>query len=240
MKRKKKLFIAIALVLSSVFLIFSFYLFPRVFGDEETKAMYKIKSILNSYINFKSNDLVDFIHHNFNAGFYEYENDKLKLSLRVETDEDIIDVLSEVSSLCNEIKAYINNNSGLNDKKVDITVRIEHWAEWSMVLEPNSNHICIGLNDRMSITQILSYCKEFEIIDIGGYWGYYVSIPNDIDSDFFADFPVLKVLRIIEIDTSEMEKRLNEAVSGLREKGVEVITEVRQSYQKTGHYVNIW
>lgn len=42
----------------------------------------------------------------------------------------------------------------------------------------------------------------------------------------------MKVLRIIEIETSEMEKRLNKAVSGLREKGVEVITEVRQSYHK--------
>lgn len=140
-----------------------------MFGNTETKTMYKIKSILNSYIDFKSDNIVDFIYHTFDAGSYEYENDKLLLSLGVKTDEDILDALSNVSILCNEINTYINNKSGLNGEKIDIIIRIEHWAKWSMVLEPNSNYISIGLNNQMSIIQILSYCKEFQIIDIGGY-----------------------------------------------------------------------
>lgn len=32
-------------------IVSSLYFFPRVFGDAETKAMYKIESILKSYVN---------------------------------------------------------------------------------------------------------------------------------------------------------------------------------------------
>lgn len=230
MKRKKIPAVVGIAVFLAVLSVFSFFLFPRLFGSAETKALYRIKSILHSYMNFYSDDLVDFIYHNFDAGDYKYENGRLQLSLGVQTDEEIIDVLSKVSLLCNEIKTYTYNKSGLNGETTDITVRVEHWAGWSMVLEPNSKRVCVGLNDQMSIIQILSCCKEFEIVEIGGYWGYGVSIPDDLENDFFTDFNALKVLKISDIQTLEMERQLNEAVSDLREKGTEVITEVRQSY----------
>ena len=35
-------------------IVSSLYFFPRVFGDAETKAMYKIESILKSYVNTKA------------------------------------------------------------------------------------------------------------------------------------------------------------------------------------------
>lgn len=182
MKRKMKLGIMLTLCLSMVSIVFSLYLFPRVFGDTETKAMYKIESILKSYINIKSDNLIDFINNTFHTGSYEYENDNLKFSFGVKTGENITDVLSDVSSLCNEITTYTKNNSDINGKNVEISIRIEHWAEWVVIIEPNLNRIAIGLGHQMSITQMLSYCKEFEIIDIGGYWGYDVSIPEDIDN----------------------------------------------------------
>lgn len=230
MKRRKIPAVAWIAFFLAVLSVFSFFLFPRLFGSAETKALYKIKSILNSYMNFDSDDLVDLIQHTFQAGSYQYEDGRLRLSFGIKTDEEMTDVLSEVSLLCNEIKTYVRNDSGLNGETTDITVRVEHWAGWSMVLEPNSNRICIGLNDQMPIIQILNYCKEFEIVEIGGYWGYGVSVPHDLENEFFMDFNALKVLKISDIQTLEMEKQLNEAVSDLREKGVEVITEVRQSY----------
>lgn len=229
MKIKKRLLVVIILSLSMVFLVFSCYFFPRLFANTEIKTMYKIKSILNSYIDFKSDDLIDFIDHTFNAGDYKYENDELQLTLGVQTSTDIIDLVSKASILCDEIKTYINSNSNFNGKKVDITLRIEHWAEWVVILVPNSNHIIIGLGDQMSITQILSYCKEFEIINIGGYWGNDVSIPDDIEKNFFVDFNALKALKISDIKTPEMEKHLNEVVTDLRENGTDVVTEVHQS-----------
>lgn len=231
MKIKKRLVIAIILILSLVFLVFSFYLFPRVFGNEETKTMYSIIDILNSHINFKSDNPVDLINHTFNVGSYEYEGDRLMLSLGVKTDEDIIDVISKAPVLYNEIKDHINNKSDLNGEKVDVTIRVEHWAEWAVVLEPITNRIVIGIDSQTPITDILSCCKDFEEVDIGGYWGYDISIPDDIEEDFFEDFNALKVLKIRDIKTAEMKRRIDEAVSELRGKGAEVITEVRQSYQ---------
>ena len=232
MKRKKKLaFVVAILVSSTAILLLSFYFFPRVFGSEETKAVYKIQHILNSHISSKSDDIIDLINHIYRNGGYEYKENKLYLSFGLKTGEDITDVLSKASALCNEITAYTKTNATLNSAGVDISIRIEHWAEWSIDLEPMSDSISIGLGYDTSLTQVLNFCKEFETVKIGGYWGYTVFILNDIDDSFFEDFHALKTLVVVEIETFEMEKRLNEAVSGLRERGVEVITTLRKSYQ---------
>ena len=149
----------------------------------------------------------------------------------MKTGEDITDVLSKASSLCNDITAYTKTNAILNCSEVDVNIYIEKWSDWSLTLEPLSNSITTGVGFDTSITQVLNFCKEFETVKIGGYWGYTVFIPDDLDDSFFKDFHALKTLTVVEIETCEMEKRLNEAVSGLRERGVEVITAARQSYQ---------
>ena len=48
---EKKLGIILTLCLVMLSIVSSLYFFPRVFGDAETKAMYKIESILKSYGN---------------------------------------------------------------------------------------------------------------------------------------------------------------------------------------------
>ena len=68
----------------------------------------------------------------------------------------------------------------------------------------------------------LSYCKEYEIIDIGS--------KRDITNDFFNGFNALKELNISDIQMPKMEQCLNEAVSELLEKGVAITTRVQQSY----------
>ena len=150
--------------------------FPRVFGDAETKAMYKIESILKSYVNTKSYNLVDLMNHTFHAGTYEYQNDKLQFSFGIKTDQDITDVLGAVTPMLNKINTYTKSNSDISGKDIDISIRIEHWGDWIVILEPCLNRVAIGLSNQISITRVLSYCKEYEIIDIGGYWeqkGYY-------------------------------------------------------------------
>lgn len=231
MKSKRILIIVIILIFTLLFFVFSFYFFPRVFGNEEIKTMYNIKDILNSYINFKSDNLVDLIDHVFYAGSYKYENDRLQLSLGVKTDKEIIDVVFKADSLCGEIKSYIDNKSNFNSEKIDISIRIENWSNGAVILEPTANRIVIGVDGQTSITDILSHCKDFEVVEIGGYWGYDISIPDDIEEDFFADFNALKTLKISDIRTSEMKSHFDEIVSNLCEKGVKVITEVQQSYQ---------
>lgn len=232
MKIKKKIAIAVTILfLSPAILLLSFYFFPRVFGSEEVKAVYKIQDILNSHISSKSDDIIDFINHIYRDGGYEYKENKLYLSFGLKTGEDITDVLSKASSLCNDITAYTKTNAILNGSEVDINIRIEKWSDWSLTLEPLSNSITTGVGYDTSITQVLNFCKEFEAVKIGGYWGYTVFIPDDLDDRFFEDFHALKTLTIVEIETREMEKRLNEAVSGLRERGVEVITAARRLYQ---------
>ena len=83
---EKKLGIILTLCLVMLSIVSSLYFFPRVFGDAETKAMYKIESILKSYVNTKSYNLVDLMNHTFHAGTYEYQNDKLQFSFGIKTD----------------------------------------------------------------------------------------------------------------------------------------------------------
>ena len=69
-------------------------------------------------------------------------------------------MLGAVTPMLNKINTYTKSNSDISGKDI----------------EPCLNRVAIGLSNQISITRVLSYCKEYEIIDIGGYWeqkGYY-------------------------------------------------------------------
>ena len=131
-------------------------------------------------------------------------------------------MLGAVTPMLNKINTYTKSNSDISGKDIDISIRIEHWGDWIVILEPCLNRVAIGLSNQISITRVLSYCKEYEIIDIGS--------KRDITNDFFIGFNALKELNISDIQMPKMEQCLNEAVSELLEKGVAITTRVQQSY----------
>lgn len=226
---KKKEIITLLISMSLVLLaISSLYLCPRLFSDDESRAMYNVKDILCSFISPKSDDIVDFTQHIFRSGSYEYGGDgELYLSLAIKTDADIMDALSIIPLMNNEINTCINNNSILSDEKTELNIRIEYWGDWVIILKPKLNYISIGLTEQYSMTEILDCCKSFTEIHIGGYWGHTVLIPNNINGDYFSNFPHLNVLSISDIATIQMKEHLNEIASDLRSRGVTVTMDVR-------------
>ena len=94
-------------------------------------------------------------------------------------------MLGAVTPMLNKINTYTKSNSDISGKDIDISIRIEHWGDWIVILEPCLNRVAIGLSNQISITRVLSYCKEYEIIDIGS--------KRDITNDFFNGFNALNI-----------------------------------------------
>ncbi len=223
----KKVLLTILIACISIALIaLSFYFVPRLFGSDEIKAMYQVKDIMYSHISVSSDDPLDFVRDTFESGTYEYKDEKLCLSLAMNTDADIIEALSELPTMQSDIDCLIENNELLSDANTELVIRIENWSGWVLNFEPKKNYLSIGVGEQNSLTEILEHCKQFESIQIGGYWGYNVSVADDINSDFFADFTVLKALDISDIETVEMKKTLDDALASLRDRGVNITIEV--------------
>ncbi len=223
----KKVLLTVLIVCVSIALIaLSFYFLPRLFGSDEAKAMYRVKDIMYSHISVSSDDPLDFVRDTFESGTYEYKDEKLCLSLAMKTDLDITEVLSELPAMQSDIDCLIENNELLSDANTELDIRIENWGGWVLTFEPKKNCLSIGAGEQNSLTEILVYCKQFEIIQIGGYWGYNVSVSNDISIDFFEDFTALKALDISNIETEKMQKAVDEALALLRDRGVNITTEV--------------
>lgn len=224
-KNKKRILTVFVFVVIAALIISSIYLsllfLPRVLGSEETKALYGMKDVLHSYVNPKTNDLIDFTRHFLGSGKYKFEDGKLKYHMYMKTGDEFADTISDIPSLCHEIKDCVNHYSVLSDENTDIQIDIENWSEWDICIDLKADKITLGLNDRIPITDALDYCKEFETIYVGGYWGYFVLIPDNFDSSYFSDFDMLKVLKIDKIKYEDEENELKEALSDLS--GVNII-----------------
>lgn len=221
----KKVLLTILIACVSIALIaLSFYFVPRLFGSDEIKAMYQVKDIMYSHISVSSDDPLDFVRDTFESGTYEYKDEKLCLSLAMKTNDELIEALSKLPAIQSDIDSLTNNI--LSDANTELVIRIENWGGWVLNFEPKKNYLSIGVGEQNSLTEILEHCKQFESIQIGGYWGYNVSVADDINSDFFVDFTALKALDISDIETVEMKKALDDALASLRDNGVNVTTEV--------------
>ncbi len=142
----------------------------------------------------------------------------------MKTNDELIEALSKLPAIQSDIDSLTNNI--LSDANTELVIRIENWGGWVLNFEPKKNYLSIGVGEQNSLTEILEHCKQFESIQIGGYWGYNVSVADDINSDFFVDFTALKALDISDIETVEMKKALDDALASLRDNGVNVTTEV--------------
>ena len=219
-KKRSPILIALVIFVIAALIIFSVPFLPRVFGNEETKALYDMKDTLHSYVEPKANDLIDLARHIFGSGNYKFEDGKLKYYMSVKTGDEFSDTITDIPALCCEIRDHAERYPFLSDENTEIKIDIENWANWIIRIDLRSNEISMGLNPRISVTDALEHCKEFETINVGGYWGYDVSIPDNFDSRFFSDFDVLKVLKIDDIEPKDKENEVREALLGLR--GVKV------------------
>lgn len=222
LKLKKTIVIILIFLILIAFIIASLYWYPRLFGSEEDKAGYGLQSIVYSYVTPKLEDPNDLKYYFFEPGCITHKNESLLLSLAISTGENITAVLTKIDSLCKDVNRFMESNSTLFDETSEVNISIKHWAEWNMSIFPKSNSIYIGSNHETPITDILQYCKGFESVNIGQYWGRGNLIPEGFNSSFFSDFDNLKFLTIEGFDP-ESETLLNDLAFDLNKKGVNVI-----------------
>lgn len=204
-----------------ILVIFSLYLFPRIFADDGTKLLYKMRNTLNSYVTPKNYYLSDIDKHYFSSGIYEIKDNKECYYLYIKTEDTFYDVISDIDTLCTEMKECINSYRTSGNENTEIVLWIENCSNWSIPVYPLSDKICIGLNHSIPITDALDYCKGFEEISLGGYRGYKILIPQNFNSNYFDDFHSLKRLEISGFSSDKDKNRISEELLNLD--GIDVV-----------------
>lgn len=222
-------FVVVILILA----ILSIYLIPRMFANDEVKLLYEMRSILNSHITPKNYYLSDIDKHYFSSGIYEIKDNKECYYLYIKTEDTFYDVISDIDTLCTEMKECINSYRTSGNENTEIVLWIENCSNWSIPVYPLSDKICIGLNHSIPITDALDYCKNFEEISLGSYRGYKILIPQSFNSNYFDDFHSLKRLEISGFSSQEDKNRMKQELLDLD--GIEVIVD----YEKLNETMNI-
>jgi len=145
--------------------------------------------------------------------------------LLIWTKEDFKSVMTDINSLCNDIKNCVNYNQNVSKENIEIQIWIENEVNWSISLCPMESQIKIGLDyhEHIFAKDALEFCKEFEEIIIGGYRGGEIFISDDIDSEYFSDFKNLKYLYFSDLSIENDADEIREKLSNLD--GVKVIIE---------------
>lgn len=220
MSRVKKRILTAAVVIGVILLAASeVFLFPRVFGSEQTKALYRMSDILQSHVHYKERNLGDFVWKYTGSGSVDIEDGKQTYSLYVKTGDDFSAVSADIPAIMDEITQYIADAPALGGEDTEIVLCIENWASWIVRIFPQQSRIAIGLNDDIHVTEALSGCKEFSEIHVGGYRGYSIQLGEGFSGEYFSDFTRLERLEFGSLYPSE-EVRLCEALSGLSNVGI--------------------
>ncbi len=227
---KKKTLKIIIIIIGAVLLLLSALLLSRLFESKEDKTLREMNDIIREYMPAKIGDIADFLN-SFDAGLYKYEDDKLTVINAEKVDMELPDALATIGKMNVVLDEYIRQNEILSDEATEIEIRFECRANWSITLMPKTKGIGIGVTRHAPFgKEMLSLCKEYKSIHIGGYWGYDVTIPDDINSSFFEDFTNLESLDIDSIETEAMKEFLDKALEGLPETCTDINTEVIRYY----------
>lgn len=204
LKRFLIVFVSVTAAMAAV--VFSFSFLPRAVGGEETKALYKIKDIVHSRIEPQAGDLLDAARHFSGSGTCEYKNGVLTVLSYTKTGAAFPDAASAVPGLLEELRGCISQNELLSGENTEVEVCVENWSKWEIRIFPKRGKIIIALNGFIPLGEALDCCREFEEIDIGGYWGYSVTLPEDFGADSFSDFLKLRALTLASLSHGDAER----------------------------------
>ncbi len=217
-KLKRAMIITAAVIVKFAMLTAAFFLLPRVLADEDSATLYKIKDIVHSRVTPSARRFPEKMRMLGASGNIWDEEGRTTISSTMETEEDFSDVIAAIPEITEEVNGLIAQNQYLSHPAVDIEIYIEHWSEWNIRIYPKQSRIVLGINERISFAEAVQYCREFENIDVGGYWGFDVDIPDNT-GELFANFDGLHSLEINSIKCEDTETAVRE-LSGLE--GVKV------------------
>ena len=205
----KRAIIIISAVIVKLAMLFAVCLLPRIFADEDTETLYKIKDIVHSRVTPSARRFPEAMRLLGASGSVLFEEGRTTLVSSRETEDDFSDVISEIPAITEEVNKLISQSEHLSYPASDIEIYIEHWTEWNIRIFPKQSRIELGINERISLAEALEYCRGFENIDIGGYWGYSVDLPDNV-GELFADIDDLNSLRIDSILYGDTEMAVRE------------------------------
>ena len=206
----KRAIITIAVILAIPAMLFSASLIlPRIFADVDSETLYKIKDIVHRRVTPSAQSFPEAMRLLGASGSILFEDGRTTLVSSRKTEEDFSDVIAEIPAITEEINKLIAQSEYLSYPATDIEIYIEHWAEWNICIFPKQGKIALGLNERISLANALEYCRGFENIDIGGYWGYSVDLPDNV-GELFADLDGLRSLSIDKILYEDTEMGVRE------------------------------
>ena len=205
----KRAIIIISAVIVKFAMLFAVCLLPRIFAGEDAKTLYRIKDIVHSRVTPSARRFPEAMRLLGASGSVLFEEGRTTLVSSRETEEDFSDVISEIPVITEEVNKLISQSEHLSYLATDIEIYIEHWTEWNICIFPRQSKIVLGINERISLAEALEYCRGFENIDIGGYWGYSVDIPDNV-GELFADLDDLNSLRIDSILYGDTEMAVRE------------------------------
>lgn len=220
-KAKRRKFLIFLGILLFVFLL------CFIFHEIINRDVIAVKHIITDYVSIDADSLIDVYNNTFELSHIREENGERLLSFGFGTHSKLADVLAHAPELRDRINEYVRS-SGLRDELDNVHIYIENHANWVVRLWTLSDRIVVGTDwydlekDGLTNKDVLSFCKDFEIIDLGGYWGSSLKFKEPIDKDFFADFTKLRELQMDDIDTKTTALMLNEATADLQERGVDV------------------
>lgn len=215
MKAKREIkAVAVIIMIPAILLLFAAgMLLPKIFANEDTKTLYDIKDIVNSRVTPSARRFPEKMKLLGSSGSILSEEGRTTIISSRETEEDFSDVIAAIPEITKEVNELISQSEHLSYPAVDIEIYIEHWAEWNIRVIPKQNKIILGINERISFAEAMEYCHGFEDIDVGGYCGYSVDLPDNV-GELFADFDGLRSLRIDSILYGDTETALR-GLSGL-------------------------
>lgn len=220
-KAKRRKFLIFLGILLFVFLL------CFIFHEIINRDVIAVKHIITDYVSIDADSLIDVYNNTFELSHIREENGERLLSFGFGTHSKLADVLAHAPELRDRINEYVRNSDLWNEID-NVHIYIENHANWVVRLWTLSDSIVVGTKwykleeDGLTNKDVLSFCKDFEIVDLGGSWGSSLKFEETIDKEFFADFTKLRELKIDDIDTKETALMLNEATADLQERGVKV------------------
>lgn len=205
----KRAIIIISAVIVKLSMLFAVCLPPRIFADEDSETLYRIKDIVHSRVMPSARRFPEAMRLLGASGSVLFEEGRTTLVSSRETEEDFSDVISEIPAITEEVNKLISQSEHLSYPATDIEIYIEHWTEWNIRIFPKQSRIELGINERISLAEAVEYCRGFENIGFGGYWGYSVDLPDNV-GELFADIDDLHSLRIDSILYGDTEMAVRE------------------------------
>lgn len=225
LKKHKFLVVLISIILLIVIVKTVPDVYRRLLGSDTEKSFYKISDIVTSYdfdlagpppIYASGGDISTSKTIIKNGNSYE-------LYYTFGLNSGFEDVVNNISQIIDRINSEVLEKADFDEDKLNISL---FFYGGNGSLEITQQNICresnkldksanIAISGSVDFEDTLRALSDFRYIDIGGYRGYDVNIPEDFDYSIFEYFTNLEHFRLGNCNENESTEKLKSVLSEL-------------------------